>query len=47
MSTTHQFACSVKEHWRTYMEETEKHYLEDIASVGSGRNGLEKGLKIW
>ncbi|WOL14877.1 kinesin-like protein KIN-5A [Canna indica] len=45
MSTAHDFTCSVKEQWKTYMEETENHYLEDTAAVESGRSGLEEGFK--
>ncbi|XP_008783640.2 kinesin-like protein KIN-5A isoform X2 [Phoenix dactylifera] len=44
MAMAHDFASSVKEQWMVYMEDTENHYLEDAASVESGRSVLEEGL---
>ncbi|XP_074578266.1 kinesin-like protein KIN-5A [Curcuma longa] len=46
MSTAHDFTHSIKEQWRTYTEESETHYLEDTATVESGKNSLEEGFRI-
>ncbi|WOL08474.1 kinesin-like protein KIN-5A [Canna indica] len=46
MSTAHNFTSSVKQQWKAYMEESEDHYLEDIAAVECGKHGLDEGLKI-
>ncbi|KAG6489133.1 hypothetical protein ZIOFF_050391 [Zingiber officinale] len=46
MSSVHDFTHSIKEQWRTYTEESETHYLEDTASVESGKNGLEECFRI-
>nr|XP_010937758.1 kinesin-like protein KIN-5A [Elaeis guineensis] len=45
MSTAHDFTASIKEHWKVYMKETEKHYLEDTAAVESGRSCLQEGFQ--
>ncbi|XP_038988983.1 LOW QUALITY PROTEIN: kinesin-like protein KIN-5A [Phoenix dactylifera] len=45
MSTAHDFTLSVKEQWKVYMEETEKHYLVDTAAVESGRSCLHEGFQ--
>ncbi|WOL04664.1 kinesin-like protein KIN-5A [Canna indica] len=45
MSNAHDFTCSIKEQWKTFMEETEKHYLEDTAAVESSRNDMGEALK--
>ncbi|THU45600.1 hypothetical protein C4D60_Mb02t19700 [Musa balbisiana] len=45
MSTAHKFTSSVKEQWKSYMEETEDHYLEDIAAVENGKLRLDEGLR--
>lgn len=47
MSTAHKFTSSVKEQWKSYMEETEDHYLEDIAAVENGKLRLDEGLRSW
>ncbi|XP_072961377.1 kinesin-like protein KIN-5A [Typha angustifolia] len=45
MLAAHDFTSSVKGQWGIYMEETEKHYLEDTAAVESGRYSLEEGFQ--
>ncbi|XP_020273566.1 kinesin-like protein KIN-5A isoform X1 [Asparagus officinalis] len=45
MSTAHDFTSAVKEHWTSYMEDTESHYLEDTAAVERGKCSLEDGLQ--
>ncbi|CAL9138541.1 unnamed protein product [Musa acuminata var. zebrina] len=45
MSTAHKFTSSVKEQWKSYMEETEDHYFEDIAAVENGKLHLDEGLR--
>ncbi|WOL17069.1 hypothetical protein Cni_G25858 [Canna indica] len=45
MSNAHDFTCSIKEQWKTFMEETKKHYLEDTAAVESNRNDMGEALK--
>ncbi|XP_010259969.1 PREDICTED: kinesin-like protein KIN-5D [Nelumbo nucifera] len=45
MSTMKDFATSVKEEWTIYMEKTETNYLEDTATVESGKNDLYEGLQ--
>ncbi|XP_064973361.1 kinesin-like protein KIN-5A isoform X2 [Musa acuminata AAA Group] len=45
MSSRHNFTSSVKEQWKNYVEKTEYHYLEDIATIESGKLSLDEGLK--
>ncbi|XP_020277289.1 kinesin-like protein KIN-5A [Asparagus officinalis] len=45
MSTASEFTSAVRKEWTTYMEETESHYLEDTASVETGKQNLEKNLQ--
>ncbi|KAG1371623.1 Kinesin-like protein KIN-5A [Cocos nucifera] len=45
MSTAYDFTASIKEQWKVYMKETEKHYLEDTAAVESGRSCLQEGFQ--
>nr|XP_009409541.1 PREDICTED: kinesin-like protein KIN-5A [Musa acuminata subsp. malaccensis] len=45
MSSRHNFTSSVKEQWKNYVEITEYHYLEDIATIESGKLSLDEGLK--
>ncbi|URE19822.1 KISc [Musa troglodytarum] len=45
MSSRHNFTSSVKEQWKNYVEKTESHYLEDIATIESGKLSLDDGLK--
>lgn len=47
MSRHHNFTSSVKEQWKNYVEKTEYHYLEDIATIESGELSLDEGLKSW
>lgn len=44
-ATMQDFTCTVKDEWTTYVEKTETHYHEDIASVDSGKKELEEGLR--
>ncbi|OAY85534.1 125 kDa kinesin-related protein [Ananas comosus] len=45
MSTARGFTSSVKVQWGSYMEGTEKLYLENTAAVESGRCGLQEGYQ--
>ncbi|MQL80584.1 hypothetical protein Taro_013038 [Colocasia esculenta] len=45
MANAHDFTSRIKEQWTIYMEDTEKHYHEDTASVETGKCSLEAGLK--
>ncbi|XP_068637848.1 kinesin-like protein KIN-5D isoform X1 [Aristolochia californica] len=45
MSTVQDVAFSVKGQWTAFMEETESHYLEDIAVVEDGKQSIELGLR--
>lgn len=47
MSRRHNFTSSVKEQWKNYVEKTECHYLEDIATIERGKLSLDEGLKSW
>ncbi|XP_074592695.1 kinesin-like protein KIN-5A isoform X2 [Curcuma longa] len=45
MSTAHNSSSSVKEQWKTHMEETEAHYVEDIEGIETGKLGLDDGFR--
>ncbi|XP_039128668.1 kinesin-like protein KIN-5A [Dioscorea cayenensis subsp. rotundata] len=45
MATAQDFTSSVKGQWVVYMEQTEKHYVEDTAAVESGRCSMEEGFR--
>ncbi|KAL4189465.1 hypothetical protein AMTRI_Chr08g207260 [Amborella trichopoda] len=45
MSSVQDFTLTVKDHWTTYMGKTENHYIEDTATVESGKKCLEEGLQ--
>ncbi|XP_068667950.1 kinesin-like protein KIN-5D [Aristolochia californica] len=45
MSTLQDVTFSVKGQWAAFMEETEGHYLEDIAAVEDGKQSIELGLR--
>ena len=47
ISTAQDFTSSVREKWGFYMEETEKHYIEDTTAVDSGRSCLAEVLVEW
>lgn len=47
MSTAHNSSSSVKEQWKTHMEETEAHYVEDIEAIETGKLGLDDGFRNW
>lgn len=47
MSTAHNSSSSVKEQWKTHMEETEAHYVEDIEGIETGKLGLDDGFRNW
>lgn len=47
MATAQDFTSSVKGQWVVYMEQTEKHYVEDTAAVESGRCSMEEGFRDW
>ncbi|XP_042459706.1 kinesin-like protein KIN-5A [Zingiber officinale] len=45
MSTAHNSSSSVKEQWKTHMEDTEAHYVEDIAAIETGKLELDDGFR--
>lgn len=40
-------ACSIKAEWTNYMEKAESHYLENTASVETGKKDMEGVLQNW
>ncbi|KAK8946121.1 125 kDa kinesin-related protein [Platanthera guangdongensis] len=44
VSKAQNFTSLIKEQWRFYIEETERHYLGNVAAVESRRCSLEEGL---
>lgn len=47
MSELQDFTSSAQEEWTSYMEEMEKHYIEDTTAVETGKDGLGGGLRHW
>lgn len=47
MTIAHDFTSRVRGQWGAYVEETEKNYHEDTATVEREKSTLEDGLKAW
>ncbi|KAF6143920.1 hypothetical protein GIB67_001714 [Kingdonia uniflora] len=47
VSSMQNFTHTVKGEWNIYIEKTETHYIEDTASVESGKRALEEALQHW
>ncbi|KAL2508497.1 P-loop containing nucleoside triphosphate hydrolase superfamily protein [Forsythia ovata] len=45
MSVMQDTACSIKAEWTSYMDKSESHYLENTASVESGKKDMEEVLQ--
>jgi hypothetical protein len=47
ISTARNFTSSAKQEWEVYMQEAEKNYVENTASVEAGRSSLHNGFQEW
>lgn len=47
MSIMQNTTSCIKEEWKTYSERAESHYLENTASVESGKENMVDVLKKW